>query len=501
MSTTWTSSGRGRRMRRAGASNTYRLTHPTIALLSAAAIGLGGAGCRSYEPQPLDQAATRQAWLTRSPNDETARQFADRLAQIEGTHTIVTFDPADGLTLAEAEPVALVFNRELRLARLEAGIARATADNAGQWEDPVAGVDLERIVSGAAEPWVVGATIGLTIPISGRLAVERERAGAAYAAELQRLAAQEWATRAALRELWIEWSAQSHRARLTAELVEQFRLIADLSGKQEAAGVLSRIDARLFTVRLAEREAALIDANARTVELELQIRDILGLSPEAPVMLVETLSFDPRGGGGGGGGAWSHEAFDAGNIELAAVRSEYEVAEQSLRLEVREQYPDLVIGPGYGTDQGDDRVLLGLQLPLPLWNRNRQGVAEAEAERDAARARFESTYEHLASQLAIAQSRYEAGRSARAAVESRVLPLADEQASDVRRVAELGRVDPLMLLEAITAQHDAKVMLIDARAAESIGAIRIDELIGPASASASAPAPSDSKTAQPGDRP
>ncbi len=431
--------------------------------------------------------------MARSPSDESARQFAERLARVEGRSDAPAFDPTDGLTLGEAEPVALVFNRELRLARLGAGVTRATADHAGRWEDPVAGVDIERIVSGVTDPWVVAGTVSLTIPISGRLAVEKERAGAEYAAELQRLAAKEWVTRASLRELWIEWSAQTHRARMAADLIERLRLIVDLAQRQEQAGVMTRIDARLFRVELAGTEAELIASRARARELELQVRDLLGLTPEAPVQLVETVVFAARGTDS----AWSRDAMEAGNAELAAVRSEYEVAEQSLRLEVREQYPDLTIGPGYGTDQGDERVLLGLRLPIPLWNRNRQGVAEAEAQREVARGRYESTYEHLASRLAVARARYEAGRAMREAVETHLLPLADEQDAEVRRVAELGRVDPLLLLQATQSQYDAKVRLVDARSAEAIGAIRLDELIGPPPHEPSTPDP----TRPPGGRP
>ena len=85
----------------------------------------------------------------------------------------------------------------------------------------------------------------------------------------------------------------------------------------------------------------------------------------------------------------------------------------------------------------------------------------------------------LASRLAIALIRYEAGKSQRTLVESSVVPLADEQEADVRRVAELGRVDPLLLLESLKTLHAAKLRLIDARATEAIGAIRVDELIGP----------------------
>lgn len=430
-------------------------------------------GCQSYTPRPLDPASARDQWLARSPSDETARQFAGRLARAEGRPG--DFDPADGLTLAEAEPVALVFNRELRLARLRADATRIAADHAGLWDDPVAGIQIERILSGVADPWVAGGTIGLTIPISGRLAVEKARAGAEHTAAIARLAADEWATRTALRELWVEWSAQVYRVRLATDLVERLRVAADLAARQERAGAMSRIDARLLRVELATGEASLIAAAARARELELRVRDTLGVSTQAPVRLVESLSFEPRGLDG----ADPLEAMTLGNPDLAAVRSEYEVAEQSLRLQVRRQYPDLTIGPGYGTDQGDDRVLLGVQLPIPLWNRNRAAIAGAAAEREVARARFESEFEHLASKLAIALARHKAGRAMREAIESRVLPLADEQEADVRRVAELGRVDPLLLLQAVKSRDEAKARLVDALAAEAVGAIRLDELLGP----------------------
>ncbi len=431
-------------------------------------------GCQAYDAKPLDPTGSSQAWLSRSPASETVRDFAVRLADSEG-EADQPFDPADGLTLREAEPVALVFNRNLRVARLEANVKRATSDFAGLWEDPIAGVGLERVVDSASNPWSVAATIGITVPISGRLEAEKQVASADYFAVLQKIAASEWATRAALRELWLAWSAQVTRATLATELVGRLREINDLARRQYEAGVLSRIDARVFTVELASREADVTAAVARAAELELQIHDLLGLPPGAAVNLVPSHGFAPRLTDAEGLSA----AMAAGNVELAAVRSAYAVAEESLNLEIREQYPDLVVGPGYTNEFGDSRVLLGLALPLPLWNRNQQGVAEAAADREVARARFETTQEHLASLLAVAFIRFTAGRSVREMIESRVVPLADQQDAEVRRVAELGRFDPLLVLSAIQAQYSVKLQLTDAREGESIGAVRLDELIGP----------------------
>ncbi len=431
-------------------------------------------GCQSYEPKPLDPTGSSQAWLSRSPASETVRDFTMRLAASEG-QIDQPFDPADGLTLREAEPVALVFNRNLRVARLEANVKRATSDFAGLWEDPIAGVGLEKVVDSGANPWTFATTIGITIPISGRLEAEKQTASADYFAVLQKIAASEWATRATLRELWLTWSAQVTRAELAVELIGRLRDIDDLARRQYEAGVLSRIDARVFAVELASHEAKVTGEIARAKELELQIRDILGLPPGAVVNLVPSLGFAPR--------VSETESLSIamadGNVELAAVRSAYAVAEESLNLEIRKQYPDLIVGPGYTNEFGDSRMVFGLALPLPLWNRNQQGVAEAVADREVARARFETTQEHLASLLAVAFTRFTAGRSVREALESRVVPLADQQDAEVRRVAELGRFDPLLVLTAINAQYSAKLQLTDAREGESIGAVRLDELIGP----------------------
>lgn len=458
-----------------------------ISAVLIAGIALAQAGCQPYERMELDLESTRTAWLERSPADPSVRAFAASLERGEDGASMGEFDPSDGITLAEAEAIALVFNPGLRQARLEANVTRATAAHAGLWEDPLLGVDMERIVSGAAgaNPWVVGSAIGITIPLSGRLESEKARAGSELDAELSRVAAMEWATRSALRELWMEWSAARVHASVTSELIARLRDVASVADRQEEAGSLTRIEARMFRVEIAAREADMIEVAAREMELELQLRSMLGLAPQTPLSLVPSVAFTAR--------ATSIDELrpllETSNPEIAAVRDEYELAEQSLRTEVRKQYPDLAVGPGYGTDQGDNRVLLGLSLPLPLWNRNRQGVAEATARREVARGRFEITYEQLSSELAIALIQYESGRAQRAFIESSVVPLADQQEADVRRVAELGRVDPLLLLESLKSQYTAKIQLVEAHARESIGAVRLDELIGPPEPVDTAPEP------------
>ncbi|MGE3108157.1 MAG: TolC family protein [Phycisphaerales bacterium] len=465
------------------------------ARVAVAALILAGAplGCQSYEPRPLDLESTRAAWLSRAADDARVREFAGSLAGAEGLQP--GFDPRDGLSLREAEAVALVYSADLRLARLQAGVARASATFAGQWEDPVLGVDLERIVSGVggANPWVVGSTIGFTIPLSGRLQAQRQQARAELAEALDQAAAKEWATRSALRELWIEWSAAGRREGIASELVFRLGEIVSVAARQQESGVISRLEAGVFRVELAAQEADLSESRATTRRLEQQIRALIGLppsntSPLVPALVIRSRADEPQA---------LLLALEDTNPELAAVRAAYESSEHALRTEIRKQYPDLTIGPGYGSEQGDNRLLLGLSLPVPLWNRNQQGIARASAQRELARARFETTYEKLSSRLAQALDDLDDARARREQIEQSLLPLAEAQEADARRVAGLGRFEPLLLLETLKSRASAQQRLVEARAAESISAVRVDELVGPPSPPPHSSTSSSSEPAHP----
>ena len=98
--------------------------------------------CQLYQSSPLDPSAHAEGWRDRSPSDEQVRDFARRIETTAPRS--VPFNPGDGLTLAEAELVALVYNPDLRLARLKAGVAKASAEHAGRWDDPKLSIDVSR---------------------------------------------------------------------------------------------------------------------------------------------------------------------------------------------------------------------------------------------------------------------------------------------------------------------------------------------------------------------
>ncbi len=458
----------------------YGLGFTSLALAALLVLVVGG--CQSYVRSPLNMTGHHAAFLARTPESPEVRKFAARLvARLpNNSESAAEFKTDDGISCSEAEVIALVFNAELRLARLRAGVTQATAQNAGLWEDPTIGVELTRIVESTPEPWKVFTSVGITIPISGRLEIEKQRAGVEHAAELARVAQREWQVRMSVRRAWSEWSALDAQLSATRDFLSRVDQILVVVDMMEQAGEIARTEARLFRIEKATKSSDLAVLESRVREADLRLRQLMGMSPDAPLLFHATGVGPTRTG--------ALQAADAAELErrnpaMLVAAAEYEAAEKALQLEIRKQYPDLHVGPGFGREDGQDQVMLGLSLPIPILNANRQRIAEARAQRELARAGAEATLEQTIAALRTAEVRLEAAAKRRQTLESEVVPLVDAQYADAREVARLGEVNTLVLLESLTRQQEAKVWLVESVRDEAIAAIDLDELIGPEASS------------------
>lgn len=433
-------------------------------------------GCQPYAPKPLDSAAHLAEWSARSLDSDDVRQFAARLGSAPPTGYPGTpgVTDANELRLVDAELVALAFNPELRRARARAAVALAGAEHAGLWNDPSLSFDVLRVVESIPDPWVIGGVVGFTIPLSGRLGVQKALAAAEHDLELRRVAEAEWSTVARFRTTWAEWSATCVEADLVRDLVHQFDAIMLVVDRLETAQSLSRIEGRLLRMERASRRSELLLLDSRSEQLELELKSSMGLVPEAALSLQPQVAADftdPPGD--------PLVILDQRSPALATRRAAYQTAEHDLHLQIRKQYPDLQIGPAYEWDEGQNKIGLGAGLPLPLLNANRQGITVARAEREAARIEYESAHERLVSAYRQAQRQLAATSAARHAIEQDLLPLAEAQIVDGRRLAELGELNVLLTLESLVRAHDVKVQLINARLTEAQAVFRLQELLGP----------------------
>ncbi len=444
---------------------------PQGAALGAIAV-LAAAGCQSYSEAPPALDRHLEEWLARSPAEPAVAEFATAL-RAQGPGSARAFDPSDGLDADEAEAVALLFNAELRQIRLAAGIARASADHAGAWRDPTLGVDLAKIVSSTPEPWKLFGSLGLTLPLSGRLAMESERAGRDHALALAQVAAAEWRTRMEVRRAVAEWEAAGHRAAIARGATTALADIIVVVDRMEQAGDLTRAEARLFRIEQATLAARGTRLQADAERIHHAVRRLLGLAPGAQLALstAGALAAPPTADRRGTDDALRHHP----NLQIALA--EHAAAEAALELEIRRQYPDLDLAPGLGREDGEDQLLLGISLPLPLFERNRRAIAEATARRELTGAQVEIALEALTDAHHAAAAALAAARAERATIEGALAPLADAQFEEARQLAGLGELHALVLLDSLARQREAKLQLVDAALAETRAAIDLHELV------------------------
>ena len=427
------------------------------------------AGCQTYEPQTASLSAHKAEWEARRASSESVKEFAERLG--ESVSYNLDFNTKDGLSLGEGEAVALVFNPDLRVARLRAGVARATAEHAGLWDDPELSIDVLNITQTVPDPWIIGSALSFTIPVSGRLKVEKERAESAMYADLERVVEAEWTVLHDVAKNWLEWSAHGFRLRQTETILRKLDTVVDSTSRLAEAGELPRTEASLFTIERASRRAERDRLRGEFEESEQQLRSLMGLSPKAPLRLNPTLSV-------GKISTERSEPYEE-HPTLARLRREHEVAEKTLLQEIKKQYPDITFGPQGESDEGQSRIGFVGAIPIPILNSNKGGIAEARAEREVALAAYETKYERMVGRLAALRARLAGVRSRHETVHHDLVPLVDRQVADADRLMKLGEGESLVFLESLVRSHEAKLQLIDLQLEEARVKNEIRYLLGP----------------------
>jgi cobalt-zinc-cadmium efflux system outer membrane protein len=462
------------------------------------------AGCATYEPAPVDLSAHQVEFLDRTPESAfEARGGAARPIGGDGSASAapgaigapdaraaapggppapdapdtIALDASDGLTLEESELVALVFNAELRRAREQAGVARAGAENAGLWDDPRIALQFTRILESVSDPNELFGSFSMTLPISGRLEIEKKRLGLAHAAALARVAQMEWQVRMDVRREWARLAALNAQRESMREFASLLAGVVDVVEAMARDGEIAAIEARLFALERLSANVELHRLDAMCRESELAILHLLGLPPRTAAALlaqrvsapVDEVSLDDSA---------LQQRVLRGPALLVAM-AEYEVAESTLEEQVRIQYPDLQVGPGYGTQNTDRQALFGISVPLPILNGNRRGIAESHAAREVARASVELALESAIAAVALRQSQWSAARRQREIIQGELVPLVELQYAQAREVARLGDVNTLALMEGLKRRHEARMRLIDSVRDEAIAAIDVEEIVGP----------------------
>jgi cobalt-zinc-cadmium efflux system outer membrane protein len=453
-----------------------------ILIVITAAVALAH-GCQSPPPAPIDAAEQLDAFKRR-PDAARGIATTGRVLDLEPT----SIEPSDGLSLREAEWIALVFNPSLRVARAEAGVTAARAEHAGLWPDPSIGLQFSRLIDAADNPNELFGLLWFTIPVSGRLEAEVAVRGEEHRAALAEVQSLEWSTLCDLRAAWARWStaagtlegASSQRA-LLARADAAAAALVDLGEAGQADAAMQRATVALAQADHAQLVTDEADAAATILRLIGLPRPGISLQSGAPIGPAPRISCSDTD-------ELERRVLDESpSIRAALVR--YAVAEARLVLEVRRQYPDLQVGPGFGQQDGFEQFQLGLNIPVPILNANRGGIAEAKAQRELARAEVEALVTIATAEASEACRRLSSARERRASLEASLLPSLDLQSDRLERLVALGEVDPLQAATLASHALSARVRWQRATLDESLAAIELSRIVGPPASSNDRPAP------------
>ena len=364
-------------------------------------------GCKQYVPAPID--------------------WAQEVGAGERAEVRLT-SPEDAVLLA------LIGNRELNRLRLERAAQETVAQESGWWDDPEFAVDLKRIIDPSDHPFLGGASVVFTIPLSGVPQREAKLAEAFTATAQAEVLAAEHALAVQVRKQLCEIVALYERIHALEAMDDQaFRQAHEAVQQLYNAGEAGLSRVAMQQPRHA-RTHALIEARKALRMAEGTLLQQLGIRPEVTLVVAFTLD------------ALTPETLPKVEVERLiahpAVKLELarlDAADAQLQLELRRQYPDLKIGPVYANEEGLNRLGLTAGVTLPLWNRNRKAIAEAEGAREVARLSAIQCWQDLVCEAATVTMAYDEQQAH--------VPIApiDRQAMD--GLWALGELTPMEYLE------------------------------------------------------
>jgi outer membrane protein, heavy metal efflux system len=317
------------------------------------------AGCASYQAVPVDLHELLDQF------DQNVLDPADPALA----------NPSESVNAKQLAAFAVRHNPGLQLVRAQVGVRESLLEQAGLLPNPEFGWDgmdvLANQISGdgaSSVDFLSG--LGISFPLlrpgerdalKGVAGAELEQAKAEVLEAEWRLAGLVYLASENLLEAAAQWQ-------LNQELTEVATATQKYFEDAKTAGTATAIQASLAQGDLLAIQTEGLRRQARLRETRQQLNALLGLPPDTPLPLVpmaeqpDMPTDDPA--------ELVHQALEL-RPDVAVLRAAYQAAEETVRLEVRRQFPQLSIGTAFS-------IIPGL---FNHWNRPAIRTAEAQRQR------------------------------------------------------------------------------------------------------------------------
>ena len=400
------------------------------------------AGCATYTPQPIIPAETAAQLEARTLDAPRLRQFISSVDRAAAGTATGTWD-LTALTLA-----ALYYHPDLEIARAKMAAARAAVVTAGQRPNPTLSITPTKHTT-ILEPsaWTVGLVVDVVIETFGRRGHRIAQAQGLAEAARDDLATASWQVRGRVRSALLALWAADTRLELTQRRRNLQEQLVDLLERRFTEGAVSALDLTRERINLDQISLAAEDASRQAADARARLATAIGVPSRALEGVDLSLkAFDTPAAPPGDITALRRAAL-LGRTDVQSVLAEYEAAQAGLQLEVARQYPNVVLGPGYTYDQGDNQYTLGLSAELPIFHQNQGPIAEAEARRRETAARFTALQARIIGELDRATALYGAASRSLATADA-LRTREDRRRAQVERSFREGEVDRPTLVTA-----------------------------------------------------
>jgi cobalt-zinc-cadmium efflux system outer membrane protein len=392
------------------------------------------AGCRTYEPSPLNPRELFE-------EVDQARHLLETGAKQED---------GEPFTFRRAAALMNVHSPALREVVAEYETVLAPAEISTPWPNPTLELGPKTATGLDDGNKTIGlgvVTLGFAIPISGRLGKENDfNRKSAYLAFL-RVLARHRELYLDLREAYSQWSLAKIKVNAGRNIVNSVEKALGLTRKLVDAGVSGALDVGQMELELHAARVELLEAERELAESEVALSRLIGVHPDgfgpAPEgVLPEPPEILPP--------LENLKALMIRNHPgMALLREEYEVAESKLAFEIIKQYPDLGLGGTYESEPGEEAIKiyeLTVGFDLPIFDRNQQAIAEAHRLREEIREKYMARANIALAQLEGSLKIYELLYEKQQRLETEALPRARSNVELARRSVAAALIDSLQYL-------------------------------------------------------
>ncbi len=361
-------------------------------LAMAAGASMALAGCARFRPEPLSPAVNAAALEGRTLDNPRLQRFL--LAALPAGRAA----PDAAWTLGTLTLAALYYHPDLAVADARLAVSQAGVITARERPNPTlnfSAVFGTAAVSGAALPpgvlpMIVGPVINVLIETFGKREDRTAQAQHLVEAARKDVDTAAWQVRGRVRTALLNlWAAQRRLGLARQEIATRQQLLALLE-QRLVAGFATALDVTRERIALAQASLGIRDVNRLEADARVQLAVAIGVPARAlDGVRISTAAFDhPAAPAADGATGPLRRRALAERTDVRSSLAQYEAAQSALQLQVANQYPNLLLGPGYTYEFGINRFILSPALDFPIFNQNQGPIAQAAANRQQAAASF-----------------------------------------------------------------------------------------------------------------